>query len=145
MYLTPGPDVIATKRCVLYNNRCALRAAAERAYHCWAPGRIETVVPTAAQVFMNERDALASGMLGRAHSQVQNYTFGILSTVPFEHGYSTRQLGEAAERGAGRRQRACVELSYRDEPTIPPSQQLIYSRRGCASCRHVPVANFRDL
>lgn len=82
--------------------------------------RIETIVPAAAQVFMNERDALVSGMLGRDYSQVQNYTFGILSTVRLEHGYSTRQLGEAAERGEGRRSaHASSSLPRRaDDPSL---------------------------
>lgn len=40
--------------------------------------------PLVTQVFMNERDGLASGMIGRSQSQVENYTFGILSTVRVE-------------------------------------------------------------
>lgn len=102
--------------------------------------RIETIVPVAAQVFMNERDALASGMLGRAHSQVQNYTFGILSTVRLEHGYSTRQSGEAAERGEGLRQRACVELFLprrADDPSLSVDLQQSRVRvvPSCAACQ----------
>lgn len=43
---------------------------------------IKNIAPIAirAKVFMNERDMLASGTLGSGHSQVENYTIGILTT-----------------------------------------------------------------
>lgn len=46
---------------------------------------IKNIAPNAirakpAKVFMNERDMLASGTVGSGHSQVENYTIGILTT-----------------------------------------------------------------
>lgn len=126
---------------VRFNNRSRLRVGGGRAWHCYISSRIENIAPTAtlAQVFMNERDELASGIVGCGHSQVENYTFGILSTrrVELLNSVAEDKPQRGARGAAGRMRRALFTRP------IPPSQ-LTHSRREWALRRHVSLANFLE-
>lgn len=69
---------------------------------------------------MNEREGPPSRIIGCGHSQVRNYTFGILSIVHTEWGYSDVEESRKAGRGESltRMRAQRFLLSRSDDPSL---------------------------